>query len=210
MSMCHLISWARSFVLPTLALLLSTTNLARAQAGDTKTIFEHMEHLRPLVGTWDADYEFHNKDGTIDIVEPGTVRVSWVLDNTYLQMQTEHHRPKDPSKYWKYFTFLTYDAVAKKYLCTFFYGRWSTRVTEEGVFDEQSKELRTTGVVPLEDGKRDEHVRNIYKLTSETAPSIIHYSRYEDEQTERMDVIIKLRRSKRPTTNSSTESKQRR
>lgn len=209
MSLHHLNNWTRSYGLLTLALLLSTANFASAQANDTRAISGHMDHLRPLVGTWDADYEFHKKDGTIDIVEPGKFNVSWVLDNTYLQIETEHHRPEDPSRYWTYFTFITYDSVTMKYVCTFFYGRWSQRVTEDGVFDERTKELRTIGLVPLEDGKRDEHVRNIYRLTDTDAPTVIHYSRYSDETSERMDLVIKLRKSERPATKSSAENKQR-
>lgn len=176
-------------------ILCASRSAGGASAGDAKAILEHMEHLQPLVGTWVADYEFHNPDGTIDIVEPGSVKVSWVMDNSYLQIQTEHHRPNDPSHHWTYFTFITYDPVSAKYVCTFFYGGWSTRVTEDGIFDSQSNELRTIGIVPLEDGKRDEHVRNIYRLTSTAPPSIIHYSRYTDETAERMDLVIKLRRS---------------
>jgi hypothetical protein len=189
-------------------LIFAGASAAAPQASDVKDIMEHMAHLRPLVGTWDADYEFHNRDGTVDIVEPGTFKVSWVLDNTYLEIQTEHHRPEDPSRYWTYFTFITYDPVTMKYVCTFFYGRWSQRVTEDGVFDERTKELRTIGLVSLEDGKRDEHVRNIYRLTGTDAPTVIHYSRYSDESSERMDLVIKLRRSEKPPTKSSTDSKQ--
>jgi uncharacterized protein DUF1579 len=208
MSLHHLSNWTRSYGLLTLALLLSTPNFASPQTNGTKAIFEHMDHLCPLVGTWDADYEFHKKDGTMDIVEPGKFNVSWVLDNTYLQIETEHHRPEDPTRHWTYFTFITYDPATKKYLCTFFYGRWSQRVTEDGLFDERSKELRTIGLVPLEDGKRDEQVPNIYRLTGTDAPTVIHYSRYSDETSERMDLVIKLRRHEQAAIKSSTQSLQ--
>src|SRR5215831_5501231 len=150
MSLHRLVGRTKSYGLLAVVWLLCAPILALAQANDTKAIDEHMEQLRALVGTWDADYEFHKKDGTIDIVEPGRFKVSWVLDNTYLQIETEHHRPEDPSRHWTYFTFITYDPVTKKYVCTFFFGRWSQRVTEDGVFDEQTKELRTIGLVPLE------------------------------------------------------------
>jgi hypothetical protein len=35
------------------------------------------------------------------------------------------------------------------------------RVTENGVFDEPSHELRAAALIPLEDRKRDENVREI-------------------------------------------------
>jgi hypothetical protein len=67
--------------------------------------------------------------------------------------------------------------------------------TEDGVFDEQTKELRTSALIPLEDGKRDEHVRNIYKLADTDSLINFHYSQYSDEPSERLQLIIKLRRS---------------
>jgi uncharacterized protein DUF1579 len=190
----------RSFV--GAALLLGAVSTAAAQAENANAIREHMDHLRPLVGSWSADYEFHEKDGTT-LVEPGAVTVSWVLDDTYLQVQAEHHRREDPSRHHMYITYITYDPVTKKYVCTFFFGRSAIRVTEDGVFDEQTKELRTSALIPLEDGKRDEHVRNIYKLAGTDSPINFHYSQYSDEPSERLQLVIRLRRSEQSKTRGS-------
>jgi hypothetical protein len=190
----------RSFV--GVALLLGAVSTAAAQAENANTIREHMDHLRPFVGSWSATYEFHEKDGTT-LVEPGTWTVSWVLDETYLQVQAAYHRREDPSRHHAYINYITYDPVTKKYVLTFFYARSAIRVTEDGVFDEQTKELRTSALIPLEDGKRDEHVRNIYKLAGTDAPINFHYSQYSDEPSERLQLIIKLRRSGQSKTRSS-------
>jgi len=183
------------------ALLLGAISAAEAQADSVNLIREHMEHLRPFVGNWTADYEFHEKDGTTRI-NPGTWTVSRVLDDTYLQVQAAYHRREDPSRHHGYILYLTYDPVAKKYVCTFFFERDVLRVTEDGVFDEQTKELRTSALIPLEDGKRDEHVRNIYKLANPDTLVNLHYSQYNDEPTERLQLIITLRRSEQPKTTS--------
>jgi hypothetical protein len=66
------------------------------------------------------------------------------------------------------------------------------------------------GLVPLEDGKRDEHVRDVYRLSGSDTLSVIHYSRYSDEPTERMDLAIRLRRAEHPVTKSNAESNERR
>src|SRR5579864_3493640 len=166
-----------------IALLLGAVSTVPAQTDNVNVIREHMEHLRPFVGSWNADYEFHEKDGSIRI-NPGTWTVSRVLDDTYLQVQAAYHRREDPSRHHGYILYLTYDPVAKKYVCTFFFERDVLRVTEDGVFDEQTKELRTSALIPLEDGKRDEHVRNIYKLENPESVTNLHYSRYNDEPTE--------------------------
>jgi hypothetical protein len=177
-----------------IALLFGAVSSSLAQADDVETIRKHMDHLRPLVGSWSADYEFHDKDGTID-VEPGTFIVSWVLDDSYLQVQAEHHRRDNPRRHRAYTTFITYDPVTKKYVCTYFYGRSSLRVTEDGLFDEQTSELRTSALIPLEDGKRDERVRNIFSLSGTDSLTLLHYNKYSDEPGERLQLVIKLRRS---------------
>jgi hypothetical protein len=184
------------------AVLLGAVSTAAAQGESVNVIREHMEQLRPWVGSWTAEYEFHEKDGTA-LIEPGTWTVAWMLDDTYLQVQAAYHRREDPGRHRGYINYITYDPVTKKYICTFFYERSAIRVTEDGLFDEQTKELRTSGLVPLEDGKRDEHVRNIYKL--EGADSIInlHYSQYVDEPRERLQLVIRLRRSEQSKAKSS-------
>lgn len=183
-------------------LLLGAVGTAAAQAENANVIREHMDHLRPFVGSWVATYEFHEKDGTT-VVEPGTWTVSWVLDDTYLQVQAAYHRRDDPTRHRAYINYITYDPVVKKYVLTFFYARSAIRVTEAGVFDEQTKELRTSALIPLEDGKRDERVRNIYKLAGTDSPINFHYSQYSDEPSERLQLVIKLRGSEQAKTRSS-------
>jgi hypothetical protein len=80
------------------------------------------------------------------------------------------------------------------------------RVTEDGVFDQQAKELQTSTLIPLEDGKRDEHVRSIYRLTGTNAFTLFHYSRYSDEPKERLDLVIKLHRPDDKATNGSAQN----
>jgi hypothetical protein len=178
--------------------LLGAVSTVAAQENNANTIREHMDLLRPFVGSWSGEYEFHEKDGTT-LIEPATWTVSWVLDDTYLQVQAAYHHREDPSRHRAYINYITYDPVTKEYVLTFFYARSA----EDGVFDEQTKELRTFGVVPLEDGKRDERVRNIYKFTGTDSLINFHYSQYIDEPSERLQQVIKLRRSEQSKTRSS-------
>ena len=66
-----------------------------------------------------------------------------------------HGRSSKPITWCGRLLVVTYDPVTKKYVCTYFYGRSSLRVTEDGLFDEQTSELRTSALIPLEDGKRE-------------------------------------------------------
>jgi uncharacterized protein DUF1579 len=173
------------------ALMLAASGLAAAQAENAEIIHQKMSHLRPLVGSWQAAYEFYNKDGTTD-TEPGSLTGTWALDGTYIEVQAEHHNPDNPSRHHAYITFITYDPAAQRYVCTFFYGRSSLRVTESGVFDDPSHELRTSALIPLEDGKRDENVRETYSFADPNSVRLLHYSRYADEPVERLQLVLKL------------------
>ena len=196
----RIVLWGGAFA--GVAFLLGAVRTAAAQENSANTIREHMDLLRPFVGSWSGEYEFHEKDGTT-LIEPATWTVSWALDDTYLQVQAAYHRREDPSRHRAYINYITYDPVTKEYVLTFFYARSAMRVTEDGVFDEQTKELRTIGLVPLEDGKRDERVRNIYKLTGTDSIINFHYSQYIDEPSERLQLVIRLRRSEQSKTRSS-------
>ena len=80
----------------------------------------HQHELsKPWVGTWNAVAEFHQKDGTL-AYDVGTYKVSYTLEDTYLQLEVELHDKADPSRHHSFFTFITYNPVTQKYDTTFF------------------------------------------------------------------------------------------
>jgi hypothetical protein len=157
---------------------------AQGQADDAQVIFNNMKYLEPLVGNWNAVMRFHGRDGSTR-EETATFRISWALDNTYLKQEIT--RPRQ-----SILVFITYNPVRAKYDSTYFYSRWALRVTETGEYDDKSKEFRTTAFIPLEDGTRDENVRTITKLAKTGEIEYLHYSRYNNESTEVMDLDIKM------------------
>lgn len=148
-----------------------------------------MNKLSPLLGKWHADAVF--ADGRENV---GTYDVHWALDDTYLEMEVDFHRKTDPSQHHGFVIYVTYNPATRHYESTYFYTRWAMRVTETGEFDEVANEFRTTAFIPLEDGKRDEHVRTIMGLKDPRKIVYDHYSRYSDQAAERMDVRITLTR----------------
>jgi uncharacterized protein DUF1579 len=175
------------------AFVASVPVAAHGRADDTQAIFSNMSQLKPLVGTWSAVAEFHEKDGTLSY-DLGSYTIAYVLEGTYLQCLVELHDKDDRSKHHSFLIFITYNPVTKKFDSTYFYSRWALRVTESGEFDDKSKEFRTTAFIPLEDGVHDENVRTISKLSDRNKVVYEHYSRYSNESAERMNVVITLTR----------------
>jgi hypothetical protein len=175
-----------------LAAIGTTAAIHAADAGsisDYAKIRAGMNKLSPLLGKWNADAVY--ADGHDNI---GTYDVHWALDDTYLEMEVDFHRKNDPSQHHGFVIYLTYNPATRHYESTYFYTRWAMRVTESGEFDDVANEFRTTAFIPLEDGKRDEHVRTITELKNPNKIIYDHYSRYSDQSAERMDVRITLTR----------------
>jgi len=168
-------------------------NAASAQADNAPEIFKNMNYLKSLVGTWDAVAEFHQRDGSL-AYDLGTYNIFSVLEGTYLQWEVVLRSKDNPARQHSFLTFITYNPVTRKYDSTYFYSRWALRVTETGEYDDKTKEFRTTAFIPLEDGVHDENVRTITKLGQDKVV-YQHYSRYNNESAERMDVEIRLTRS---------------
>jgi hypothetical protein len=175
--------------------VLFTTLLAPVRADDPEylKIREGMKNLSPLIGTWDSVWKFHDKSGVS--VDVGTSSVTSVLDDTYLQWHVEHHSKEDPKHSRSFIIYTTFDPRSSRYDQTYFYSRSALRVTETGVYDDQAREFRTTAFIPLEDGIHDENVRTIISLKDPNKIVYTHYSRYNNETIERMDLEVTLTRS---------------
>jgi len=185
----------RALSLLLIAFTCSLPIAAQGRADDAQAILSNMSYLKSLVGTWSAVAEFHQKDGSI-AYDLGSYNISFVLEDTYLQWEVELHDKKDPSKHHSFLIFITYNPVTKKYDSTYFYSHWALRVTETGEYDDKSKEFRTTAFIPLEDGIHDENVRTITRLNDPNRIVYEHYSRYNNESAERMNVVITLTRQR--------------
>jgi hypothetical protein len=174
--------------------IVSLLAASAAQADDAEyaAIRSHMAKLAPLVGNWNAEATFYDAEGKVRRVKTGTYAISWVLDDTYLEWRTELRAKDDPSNRNGFIIYLTFDPRDGAYHSTYFYTRWALRVSEQGEYDDATRELRTTAFIPKEDGKRDEHVRTILRLESPTRLVYTHFSRYEDEPAERRDLVIIL------------------
>src|SRR5262249_17227680 len=153
-----------------------------------------LRKLASMVGTWKTVWNFYDKDGVTE--EVGTTQISYVLDETYLQLLVDRHNPKDPTRRRQMITYITYNPRSSQYDSTFFYSRWALRVTETGEYDEEDQEFRTRALIPLEDGRRDENVRTITSFRDPNRLVHNHYSRYADEKTERRDLEIVMTRVK--------------
>jgi len=175
-----------------IALLGPIGSVHAADAGsisDYAKIRAGMSKLSPMLGKWHADAVF--QDGRENV---GTYAIHWALDDTYLEMEADFHRKNDPSQHHGFVIYVTYNPATRHYESTYLYTRWAMRVTETGEFDDVANEFRTTAFIPLEDGKRDEHVRTITVLKDPKKIIYDHYSRYSDQAAERMDVRITLTR----------------
>jgi hypothetical protein len=167
--------------------------MAQGRADDTAAILSNINHLAPLVGTWKAVAEFHERDGTLRYND-GTYEIAPVLEGTYLKWEVALHRREDPKRRHSFWIFTTFNPQSGEYDETYFYSGWALRVTETGEYDPQLKEFRTKAFIPLEDGERDENVRTITRLADKNKIVYLHYSRYNNEAAERMDVQITLTR----------------
>jgi hypothetical protein len=67
-----------------------------------------MSNLAPLNGKWDVVATFHRMDGSVT-QQVGTWSVSSVLDDTYLEFQTERHSKNTPERSAKVFCYITFD-----------------------------------------------------------------------------------------------------
>ena len=152
-----------------------------------------MKKLNGFVGTWNAKTIFHLKDGK-SMTETGTYRVSWTLDSCYQQWNLELQN--DSTKKKRYMMILmTYNNDSLRYELNYFYAGWPIKVFETGTLNSDN-EFLTSAFIPLEDGKHDEHVRTITKLTTPGELHYQHFSRFDYEQTERRDFEAALTRQK--------------
>src|SRR5260370_5442805 len=119
--------------------------------------------------------------------------ISSVLDDTYLEFQTERHVKDNPNRSSKIIWYVTFDPRTNRYQATYFYNRWALRVTETGEYDDDAREYRTRAFIPLEDGVNDETVRTITSLKDPNEIVHTHYSKRSTAQTcERMDIQVVL------------------
>jgi hypothetical protein len=175
------------------ALLCGGQLVGQDRSSDAQIILRNMVYLKPLIGTWNAVVRFHERDGSIT-EEEGTYRISSVLENTYLQQEVEFRAKNNPGRHHSFLIFITYNPVTKKYDSTYLYGGSALRVTETGEYDDKTKEYRTTAFIPREDGSHDENVRTITKLRNDNQIGYSHYSRYNNESAERLDLDILMTR----------------
>ena len=162
------------------------------EAAKYARIQEGIKKLLPLVGKWDVAVDFHNQDGTIH-KETGTCTITSVLDDTYLQFQTERHLPNNLRRHRLVLFFVTFNPKSNKYDITFFYNWSALRVTTTGNFDDSSQELRTKGYIPDEDGVNDETVAEVFDLKDHKRIVYKHYSmRSPQETAQRLDVEMVL------------------
>lgn len=144
------------------ALCLISLSLTTSMLGQTRDeavryakIRDGLEKLLPLIGKWDVAVTFHALDGTVH-EEIGTWNVSSVIDDTYLEFQTERHLKDNPKRHRLVLFYITFNPKPNQYDLTFFYNWSALRVTLEGEFDDATQELRTRGYIPQEDGINDE------------------------------------------------------
>jgi hypothetical protein len=172
------------------ALLICTTLTAFADEAEYQKIRLQMNKLSPLIGKWNVAATFHGMDGGVR-EQVATWSVSSVLDETYLEFQTERHSKNTPERSAKVAWYITFNPKTNKYELTYFYNKWALRVTETGEYDDATREFRTRGYIPLEDGVNDETVRAIFSLNDENKIVYTHYSmRAPAETCQRVDLVM--------------------
>jgi Protein of unknown function (DUF1579) len=185
----------KSLFITTLILSLSLFALdCHAQENDHQATIAGIAKLAPLIGKWHAIARFHDNGSVHENV--GTYTISYTLDNTYLRWEIELHSKDDPKRSQSFVIYTTFNPATKQYNQTYFYSNWAQRVTETGEFDDETKEYKTSALVPLEDGKHDESVRTITNLKDPDRITYVHFSRYNNENAERMNVDITLTRQR--------------
>jgi hypothetical protein len=174
----------------------STPPSSPDEAARYTRIQQGMNKLLSLVGKWDVAVTFQNLDGTVH-EEVGTWNVSSVIDDTYLEFQTERHLKDNPKRHRLVLFYITFNPRSSQYDVTFFYNWSALRVTLRGEFDDASQELRTRGYIPQEDGINDETVGEVFSLKDPKRIVYKHYSmRSPKETAERLDVEMILTRPK--------------
>ena len=176
-----------------LLLIIQAANLP-GQEDQHVQIEQALAKLEPMAGNWNTDWKFH-RDGEI-VERVGTDSISVVLDRTYLEWKIERHPKDQPARSTTSLIFTTFDPRTHEYVMTHFYKGSSLRVTATGEYDEATHQLRTKAFIPLEDGVRDENVRAIIDLSDRNRIVYTHFSRFNDEPVERMDLDIVLTRSR--------------
>jgi hypothetical protein len=172
------------------ALLTCTALTAFATEAEYQKIRAQMNKLSPLIGKWNVTATFHGMDGGVR-EQVATWSVSSVLDDTYLEFQTERHSKNTPERSAKVVWYITFNPRTNQYELTYFYNKWGQRVTETGEYDEATREFRTRGYIPLEDGVNDETVRAIFSLKDQNKIVYTHYSmRASAETCQRVDLVM--------------------
>jgi Protein of unknown function (DUF1579) len=170
----------------------STPPVSPEEAARFAKIQQGMNKLLPLVGKWDVAVDFHNQDGTIQ-KEVGRWIVTSILDDTYLEFQTERHLPDNQKRHRRVWFFATFNPKSNKYDMTFLYNWSALRVTLAGNFDDSTQELKTKGYIPDEDGVNDETVAETFNLKDHKRIVYKHYSmRSPQETAQRLDVEMIL------------------
>lgn len=133
-----------------IAALICTASLVpvRADEAEYVKIREAMTKLAPLADKWNAAVTFHDQDGVTE--EVGTWSVSFVLDDTYLEFQTERHIRDHPERNNKIIFYVTFNPGSNRYETTYFYNRWALRVTETGEYDDRTRERTMSTTKPYE------------------------------------------------------------
>jgi hypothetical protein len=176
-----------ALVLLTVVTTWSTPPVNPEEAARYAKIQQGMNKLRPLVGKWDVAVDFYNPDGTTH-KEIGTWTVSSILDDTYLEFETERHLPDNLRRHRLVLFFVTFNPKSNKYDITFFYNWSALRVILTGDFDDGTQQFRTRGYIPDEDGVNDETVAETFDLTDRKKILYKHYSmRSPRETTQRLD-----------------------
>ena len=169
---------------------LVCTPSARADEAEYQRIRQQMSKLAPLIGKWSVVATFHGMDGGVK-EQVAMWSVSSVLDDTYLEFQTERHSKNTPERSAKVVWYVTFNPRTNQYEITYFYNKSALRVTETGQYDDVTREFRTRGYIPLEDGINDETVRAIFGLKDQNKIVYTHYSmRAPAETCQRVDLVM--------------------
>ena len=176
-----------ALVLLTVVTTWATPPVNPEEAARYAKIQQGMNKLRSLVGKWDVAVDFYNPDGTTH-KEIGTWTVGSILDDTYLEFETERHLPDNLRRHRLVLFFVTFNPKSNKYDITFFYNWLALRVILTGDFDDGTQQFRTRGYIPDEDGVNDETVAETFDLTDRKKILYKHYSmRSPRETAQRLD-----------------------
>lgn len=176
-----------------LILLVSPQGVAQDQ-DDYPSIREKMRLFSDLVGTWQGTISFQRPE-RLAKDENVVYKISWVLDSTYLRWDAVFTDMKDPKRKNSHMMMMTFDPISNKYSVTYFYGRNSRIVREDGIYLEKTREFKTRGFIPLDDGVHDEYLRTITQLAESNRMKYYHYSRLDYQKDEHLDAIIDIKKT---------------